>query len=250
MTRIRLTLAYDGAAYSGWQAQPNAPSIQQTIEAVLARVEGTPVALTAAGRTDAGVHALGQVAHFDTASGHDAAVWVRALNAQLPRDIAVLDAAPVADDFHARHASHHKHYRYRVLNRPVRCPFRRGVCWYVPVPLDVAAMQSAALCLLGEHDFTSFRASGCGASHPRRTITRLDVVRMDDEVVFDVEGPAFLKQMVRNLVGTLIEIGRGRRPPGWAAQVLAARDRTVAGETAPAWGLTLMSVGYPDKVEK
>lgn len=242
VTRILLTLAYDGAAYSGWQAQPDAPSIQRAIEGVLEKIEGAPVTLTAAGRTDAGVHALGQLAHFDTVRGHDADTWLRALNAQLPRDIAVLAAEAVADGFHARHSTGGKHYRYRILNRPVRCPFRRGVCWFVPVPLDVDAMRAGTAHLLGEHDFSSFRASGCGAAHPVRTITTLDITRADDEIRFDVHGPAFLKQMVRNIVGTLMEVGRGHRPPEWVGEVLAARDRTAAGETAPAWGLVLMSV--------
>ncbi|MDH4229337.1 MAG: tRNA pseudouridine(38-40) synthase TruA [Nitrospirota bacterium] len=242
--RIRLTLQYDGGAYAGWQEQPDAVSIQSTLQGILARMEKRPVALVAAGRTDAGVHALGQVAHFDTATGYPADTFLRALNAQLPPDIAVVAADDVAGDFHARHSAQGKHYRYRVLNRPAPCPFRRRYAWYVPRELDVEAMGEGAGRLLGEHDFSSFRASGCGAAHPRRTLTRLDVSRVDDEVVFDVEGPAFLKQMVRNLVGTLMVVGRGRHSPDWVGNVLAARDRTVAGETAPAWGLTLVRVFY------
>jgi tRNA pseudouridine38-40 synthase len=246
--RIRLTLQYDGARYRGWQVQPEGPgvrTIQGTLEAALAVLAGEPVRVHGAGRTDAGVHAEAQVAHFDTALEHADGVWVRALNAHLPRDVAVTDAREVADAFHARHTALAKHYRYRILNRPVRSPFRRGVCWFVPVALDVDAMARAAEGLLGTHDFTSFRASGCGARGPVRRIDRAAVARDGDEVVIDLLAGGFLKQMARNIAGSLVEVGRSRRPPGWIAEVLAARDRTRAGETAPAWGLTLVEVFYP-----
>jgi tRNA pseudouridine38-40 synthase len=245
--RIRLTLQYDGAAYAGWQVQPALATVQGTLEAALAALHGGPVRVTGAGRTDAGVHALGQVAHFDTELTHDDGVWVRALNAHLPRDIAVRDAREVPEGFHARHRAESKHYRYRVLNRAVRCPFRRGLTWFVPLPLDVEAMARAARRLEGTHDFTSFRAAGCGAKSPVRRLDRIGVARTreDDEVVFDLVGAGFLKQMARNIVGTLVEIGRGRRPVAWADEVLAARDRRAAGETAAPWGLTLVRVTYP-----
>jgi tRNA pseudouridine38-40 synthase len=243
--RIRLTLQYDGTAYAGWQVQPRLATIQGTLEAALARMAGEPVRVTGAGRTDAGVHALGQVAHFDTTLAHADGVWVRALNAQLPRDIAVLDAREVAEGFHARHGAAAKHYRYRVLNRPVRCPFRRAHTWFVPVALDVEAMASGAAALTGTHDFSSFRAAGCGAASPVRRLDRAEVGREGDEVVFDLVGSGFLKQMVRNIVGTLVAVGRGRHRPERVAAVLAARDRSAAGETAPAWGLTLVRVTYP-----
>jgi len=245
--RIRLTLQYDGAAYAGWQVQPNLPTVQGALEAALARIAGGPVRVTGAGRTDAGVHALGQVAHFDTELPHADGVWVRALNAHLPRDIVVREAREVPEGFHARYRAESKHYRYRVLNRQVRCPFRRGLTWFVPVPLDVEVMERAARRLVGTHDFTSFRASGCGAQSPVRRLDGIAVARAadDDEVVFDLMGGGFLKQMARNIVGTLVEVGRGRHPPAWAEEVLAARDRRVAGETAAPWGLTLVSVTYP-----
>lgn len=245
MRRIRLTLAYDGTAYAGWQVQPNVPTIQGTLGAVLCRIEGGPVRVTGAGRTDAGVHAHAQEAHFDTEKPHSDVTWVRALNAQLPRDIVVLAAREVEPEFHARHSAGAKHYRYRILNRPVPCPFRRAMAWYVPIPLDRDAMHEAARLLVGEHDFSGFRASGCAARSAVRRLDRLEVSRQGDEVVLDVVGSGFLKQMVRNIAGTLVEVGRGVRPPAWVGEVLRARDRTRAGETAPAWGLALVSVSYP-----
>jgi tRNA pseudouridine38-40 synthase len=243
--RIRLTLQYDGAAYRGWQVQPEGPTIQGVLEAAIAGIVGAPVRVHGAGRTDAGVHALAQVAHFDTDAAHADDVWVRALNAHLPRDVAVTAAREVSDTFHARHSARSKHYRYRILNRPVRCPFRRGVCWFTPVPLDAEAMDRAARHLLGTHDFTSLRASGCGARSPVRRVDTATVARDGDEVVVDLVAGGFLKQMARNAVGSLVQVGRGRRPPGWIAEVLEAKDRTQAGETAPAWGLTLVAVAYP-----
>lgn len=245
MTRIRLTLAYDGTDFAGWQVQPGAVSIQETLESALARIEEEPVRVTGAGRTDAGVHALAQVAHFDTGKDHPAETWVKALNANLPDDVVVRSARIVDKAFHARYSAGDKTYRYRILNRPVACPFRRRVVWHVPEPLDVAAMQKAATALVGEHDFTSFRAAGCGAKGPVRTIRCLSVETADDEVVFEVIGSGFLKQMVRNLVGTLVRVGRGKRPPAWPGEVLAAKDRTLAGETAPAKGLVMVRVTYP-----
>lgn len=245
MGRILLTLAYDGAAYAGWQSQPDAVTIQGTIEGVLAHMAGRQVALVGAGRTDSGVHALAQAAHFDAPADYPPDTWAKALNAQLPKDIAVLSSVAVADDFHARHASVGKHYRYRILNRPVRCPFRRGMTWFVPYGLDVEAMDRGANLLLGEHDFSSFRAAGCGARHAVRTVTAATVFRHGDEVHLEVHGNGFLKQMVRNLAGTLVEVGRGRQAPEWIGHLLEVRDRTRAGETAPAQGLTLVAVGYP-----
>jgi len=243
--RIRLTLQYDGARYRGWQVQPEGPTVQGSVEAALAVIAGGPVRIHGAGRTDAGVHAVAQVAHFDTDLSHADDVWVRALNAHLPRDVAVTHAREVADAFHARHTALTKHYRYRILNRPVRCPFRRGVCWFLPMPLDVDAMALGAEHLIGTHDFTSFRASGCGARGPVRRLDRAAVARDGDEVVIELVASGFLKQMARNVVGTLVEVGRGRRPPAWIGEVLEAKDRTQAGETAAAWGLILMEVAYP-----
>ncbi|MBI5135962.1 MAG: tRNA pseudouridine(38-40) synthase TruA [Nitrospirae bacterium] len=245
MGRVQLTIAYHGAAYCGWQVQPGLPTIQGTLQAALAAIEGAPVHLTASGRTDTGVHALAQSAHFDTTRPHSADTWRMALNAHLPPDIAVLAAHRVPDAFHARYSAIGKHYRYRVLSRNARCPFRRDRCWFVPRALDVDAMRRAAAHLLGRHDFTSLRAGDCAAASPVRTITRLDVRPEADEIVFDVEGEGFLKQMVRNITGTLVHVGQGRRPPEWIPQMLAGRHRAHAGETAPAWGLALVAVHYP-----
>jgi len=244
MPRIRLILQYHGARYHGWQVQPGQPTIQGTLQNALAKIAAAPVSLVASGRTDSGVHALAQVAHFDSDRVLPTETWPRALNANLPDDIVVLAADQVDDQFHARYLAVGKHYRYRILNRPIRCPFRRDRSWHIPQALNVAAMAEAANHLTGDHDYTSFRASGCGADTPNRTVHRIDVLRDGDEVVFEVTGRGFLKQMVRNLVGTVVEVGHGREQSGWAAQVLAARDRCAAGPTAPAHGLTLVSVDY------
>ncbi|MFQ5507815.1 MAG: tRNA pseudouridine(38-40) synthase TruA [Leptospirillia bacterium] len=245
MSRIRLTIQYDGAAYAGWQVQPDAVTVQGTLEQAAAAIEGEPVTVTGSGRTDAGVHALGQVAHFDTGKAHDSDTWLRALNANLPPDIAVFRAESVPDDFHARHSAIGKTYRYRILNRPTRCPFRRGHTWFYSTPLDVEAMAEAAALLVGEFDCSSFRASGCGARHPVRRIDAVRVWSENDEVVFEMDGKSFLKQMVRNIVGTLVKVGSGAREPEWVSEVIEARDRSAAGETAPAAGLTMVEVRYP-----
>jgi len=243
--RICLTLQYHGAAYNGWQVQPGKPTLQAALEKALSRIAGVPTAVVASGRTDAGVHALAQVVHFDTQRQLPAATWPKALNANLPDDMTVLAARQVGEGFHARYSAQGKHYRYRILNRPVRCPFRRDRSWHVPQALNVPAMVDAAHHLVGEHDYSSFRASGCGAKSPHRTVHRVDVRQEGDEVVFEVFGGGFLKQMVRNLVGTLVEVGQGRQSTDWTATVLAARDRCAAGPTAPARGLLLVSVDYP-----
>ncbi len=258
LQRIRLTLRYDGTAYHGWQEQPNAVSIQATIAQILSRIEGRPVPLHGAGRTDAGVHALAQTAHFDSRRQMPPATWLRALNAQLPDDIAVVGAEAVPADFHARFSAGEKHYRYRILNHSVRCPFRHRISWFHPARLDLAAMQQAATHLIGEHDFSSFRASGCGAKTAVRTITSITIRRAGggdtdgggevhaDELHIDVRGSGFLKQMVRNLVGSLVAVGRGQQSPDWLLWVRQQQDRTAAAETAPARGLTLVSITYPD----
>lgn len=247
MGRVQITLSYHGAAYCGWQVQTDLPTVQAAVQKAVAAIEGAPVHVTSSGRTDTGVHALGQVAHFDTSKPHAADTWRMALNAHLPPDIAVLAARLVPDDFHARRSAAGKLYRYRVLNRPARCPLRRDVCWFVPRPLDVDAMRSAASHLVGRHDFTSLRAGDCVAKSPVRTVTRVDVRHEGDEVVFEVEGEGFLKQMVRNIAGTLVHVGLGKHPPDWVRHVLACRDRAAAGETAPAWGLALVAVRYPPR---
>jgi len=246
MPRLKLTLEYDGTAYVGWQRQLNGLSVQEVVERALAGLLGTAVSTEAAGRTDAGVHALGQVVAFDAPRSLPLTAYLRGLSALLPGDISVVGAAEVAEDFDPRRDSLGKRYRYLISNRPVRSPLRRCTHWELFAPLDVAAMDEAARALLGTHDFSAFRAANCEAPTTLRTLRELTVVSSLDVIQFDVEGTAFLKHMVRNLVGTLVEVGRGRRPVPWVAGVLASRDRTQAGPTAPPHGLVLVDVRYPE----
>jgi tRNA pseudouridine38-40 synthase len=247
MPRLKLTLEYDGTPYVGWQVQPNGPSIQAELGKALAKLLGHTVDVASAGRTDAGVHAQGQVACFDTERTLPLKAYVMGLNGLLPEDIAVVRAEEVGADFDPRRWSHGKRYRYRVSNRPTRSPLRRHTHWEVFAPLDVEAMRRAAAHLLGRHDFSAFRASDCQAKHAVRELRRLEVEGASgDTVSLVVEGTAFLKHMVRNLAGTLVQVGNGRRPPGWVAEVLASRDRKKAGPTAPPQGLVLEEVFYGD----
>jgi tRNA pseudouridine38-40 synthase len=243
--RFKLTLEYDGTGYVGWQVQPNGPSIQGTLQDALARLLGERVAVEAAGRTDSGVHALGQVACFSTARALPLKAYWMGLNTHLPPDIAVVAAQEVPLDFDPRRWSRGKRYRYRVSNRRSRSPLRRHTHWELFMPLDVEAMREGAQRLLGRHDFSAFRASDCEAAHAVREVRALDIEgATGDEISFTVDGTAFLKHMVRNLVGTLVEVGRGKRPPAWVGEVLAGRDRTRAGVTAPPHGLALLEVFY------
>jgi tRNA pseudouridine38-40 synthase len=245
MPRLKLTLEYDGTRYVGWQIQPNGPSLQARVQQALEELLGEPVPVEAAGRTDAGVHATGQVVCFDTPRALPLKAYWMGLNRFLPEDIAVVRAEEVPPEFDPRRWSHGKRYRYRVSNRPSRSPLRRLTHWEVFSPLRVEAMQRAATHLVGRHDFSAFRASDCQAAHAVREVRRLEVRgSTGDELSFVVEGTAFLKHMVRNLVGTLVEVGKGRRPEEWVAEVLASRSRTRAGPTAPAHGLILEEVFY------
>ncbi|MBZ4418943.1 tRNA pseudouridine(38-40) synthase TruA [Myxococcus sp. RHSTA-1-4] len=245
MPRLKLTLEYEGTRYVGWQVQPNGPSIQAALEDGLARLLGERVSVASAGRTDAGVHATGQVACFDTSRVLPMKAYLMGLNGMLPEDLAVVDAVEVSADFDPRRWSRGKRYRYRLSNRRTRSPLRRTTHWEVFAPLDVDAMRRAAAHLLGRHDYSAFRASDCQAKHAVREVRRLAVEgEAGDAVSFVVEGTAFLKHMVRNLVGTLVEVGKGRRPEAWVAEVLASRDRKRAGPTAPPQGLVLEEVFY------
>ena len=241
---IRLTLEYDGTDFAGWQRQPApARSVQALIEDALAEMTGARTILRGAGRTDAGVHARAQVAVFETESAIPAPAFMRGLNAMLPRDIGVLDASEVAPDFEPRRAARGKHYAYRLWNRPARSPLHARWSWHILHPLDVAAMTEAAGALLGEHDFTSFRAAGCDAKHPVRVMRRAELVREEpDLIAIHLEATAFLRGMARIVAGTLVEVGLGRRPAAEVADGLGARDRSRAGRTAPAHGLTLERV--------
>jgi len=244
MPRVRLTLEYDGTEFVGWQRQPNGRSVQEVLEKALAELLGTAVPTAAAGRTDAGVHALGQVVAFDAPRALPSKAYVRGLSSLLPGDVAVVEAGEVAPDFDPRRWATGKRYRYLISRRPMRAPLLRRTHWEVFSALDVESMQAGAASLVGTHDFSSFRAADCEAPHPRRTVRELEVQTVGAILRIEMEGTAFLKHMVRNIVGSLVEVGRGRRVPGWIAEVLAARDRTLAGPTAPAHGLTLVEVTY------
>jgi tRNA pseudouridine38-40 synthase len=247
MPRLKLTLEYDGTRFVGWQVQPNGPSVQAALEDGLARLLGEPVSVFCAGRTDSGVHAAGQVACFDTPRVLPMKAYIRGLNGLLPDDLAVVSAMEVPEGFDPRRWSRGKRYRYRLSNRPTRSPLRRLTHWEVFAPLDVDAMRRAAVHLLGRHDFSAFRAADCQAKHAVREVRSLTVEgQSGDEVSFVVEGTAFLKHMVRNLVGTLVEVGKGRRPEAWVAEVLASRNRKRAGPTAPPQGLVMEEVFYGD----
>ncbi|HEX7045312.1 MAG TPA: tRNA pseudouridine(38-40) synthase TruA [Burkholderiales bacterium] len=244
--RIAALIEYDGSCFSGWQSQSHARTVQHCVEQALARVADEPVRVTAAGRTDAGVHALAQVIHFDTRAVRTPYSWVRGANSHLPPEIALLWAGEVPKTFHARFAATARHYRYLVLNRSVRPTYLARRVTHEYRPLDVARMRAAARYLLGTHDFTSFRSIQCEARSPVRELRVLDVERRGDLVQLHACANGFLHHMVRNLAGVLLAIGAGERPPEWAREVLEARDRTKGGVTAPADGLYLTAVEYPE----
>ncbi|MGD8310720.1 MAG: tRNA pseudouridine(38-40) synthase TruA [Chromatiales bacterium] len=244
--RFALGVEYDGARFHGWQMQEDVPTVQACVEDALSRVADHPVAVQCAGRTDAGVHATGQVVHFDTSAVRDARAWVLGGNVNLPDDVSISWARPVPERFHARYSAIARSYRYVILNRTARSALlgRRAV--WVHRPLDADRMHDAAQALVGEHDFSSYRALGCQAKSPLRTVTRLEVRRGGELVIMDISANAFLHHMVRNIAGVLIAIGRGDRRAGWAQDVLERRDRTRGGVTAPAAGLYLVQVDYPE----
>jgi tRNA pseudouridine38-40 synthase len=243
--RLALGIEYDGTGYSGWQRLSHRPSVQAAVEAALSFVADHPLEVTCAGRTDAGVHAECQVVHFYTAAERSLRGWVMGANSRLPPDIAVLWAHRVADEFHARFGARARRYRYTILNRPVRAALMaRHVTWE-RVPLDAARMHAAAQALLGENDFSAFRAVQCQASTPMRNVHEVTVARHGDGVVIEIQANAFLHHMVRNIVGSLLPVGRGERPVEWPGELLVGRDRGRAGPTAPATGLTLLAPRYP-----
>ena len=246
MRRIRLTVSYDGTAYHGFQVQPNGVTVQSTMEAALLRLLGEPVRLRAAGRTDAGVHAREQVVDFADSGTRAPETIVRGGNALLPPDIRILGASEAAPSFDARRHAKEKAYRYFLYVDPVASPFLARYSWHVERALDFDAMRAALAHLVGEHDFTSFRGQGCTAKTAVRTIFRAELAPAGIPSLHAVEiaGSGFLKHMVRNIVGTLADVGRGRRPPERMAEVLSLRDRTQAGVTAPPHGLFLWSVRY------
>ncbi|SDV47672.1 tRNA pseudouridine(38-40) synthase TruA [Chitinasiproducens palmae] len=247
LRRIALGVQYDGAAFRGWQAQPGGGTVQDALEAALARFAAMPIRTVVAGRTDTGVHALGQVVHFETPLSRADFSWVRGLNTYLPRAIAVQWAAEVPADFHARFSACARTYDYVLQVSPVRPALLAGRVGWVHTPLSVAAMREAAVHLLGTQDFSSFRSSECQAKSPVKTMYRIDIVAHGEFVRFRFCASAFLHHMVRNLVGCLVAVGRGRAEPAWLAQVVAARDRGVAAPTFMPDGLYLSEVGYPSR---
>jgi tRNA pseudouridine38-40 synthase len=247
VTRYRITLEYDGGGFVGWQRQENGPSIQAALEDAIAGFSGERVTVHGAGRTDAGVHALGQVAHFDVEKETDAQTVREALNAHLrPAPIAVLAAAAADPDFHARFDATERRYLYRILNRRAPPTLDRGRAWHVAVPLDAEAMHDAAQALVGKHDFSSFRAAECQAKSPVKTLDEIAVARAGDEVRLTARARSFLHHQVRNFTGTLKLVGEGKWSRADVEAALAARDRSAAGPTAPAEGLYLVSVRYPE----
>jgi tRNA pseudouridine38-40 synthase len=247
MRTLKLTLQYDGTHYVGWQRQAEGTSIQGLLEAALQPLAGAPVTLHGAGRTDAGVHALGQVASVTMATTLDRGTLVRALNAVLPPDVRVTAVEDAPAEFHARFSATGKVYEYRIVNAPIVSPFIQRYAWHVIPPLDVGAMRQASAALIGRHDFASFQAAGSSTHTSVRALRRLEWVAgsgPDTPTVMRVEGDGFLRHMVRTIAGTLVEVGLGRRPPDATASILAARDRTLAGPTAPAHGLFLVRVLY------
>lgn len=244
MSTIKLILEYDGTGYAGWQRQPNQPTIQGAVEAAIVRVTQTHVPAIGAGRTDAGVHALGQVASFRIDRHMTPREWTRALNAHLPDTIVVRSAALMPDTFHARHSARGKLYEYRILNRPERPAVERAYCWHIHQPLDDAAMNEAANILIGSHDFSSFQTQPTENDDPICHLQQLVVSREGDRLRLEAYADRFLKQMVRSIVGTLVEVGLGKRPADSFTTILNARDRSAAGKTAPPQGLFLLRVDY------
>ncbi len=242
--RIRLNLEYLGTRYAGWQWQDNALSIQQVVEEALQKITSLKSRVTASGRTDAGVHAMSQPAHADVETRMNDGEIVKAMNSLLPDDVVVKGVATVAGDWSARFNAKEKTYRYTILNRERPSVFDHGRVWHIKKTLDIDAMREAAPALVGEHDFTSFRASGCAAKSPVRRLTTLDIKRDDDTIKLTFTANGFLKQMVRNIAGTLVEVGKGKIAPGDVSTILAKRDRTKAGPCAPPQGLCLVDVVY------
>ncbi len=247
--RYALCVEYDGTSYCGWQKLSHAPSVQQQVEKALSKIANHPVEVICAGRTDSGVHGVGQIIHFDSDAVRDDKAWLLGGNTNLPFNIGFQWIKAVPDDFHARFSALDRRYRYIILNKKIRPSLlHQRVAWFRPL-LDENKMQQAATYLIGELDFSSFRASGCQAKHARREIKEITVSRAGDYIYIDICANAFLYHMVRNIVGSLFDVGMGLRSPEWFAELLELKDRTQAGVTAPACGLYFVSVGYPEKYQ-
>lgn len=241
---IRIVIEYDGSGYRGWQVQPNEPTVQEALESAVERITGERSRVSGAGRTDAGVHALGQVAHFFTSSQLPAPKITAALNGVLPPDIVVLRAEEAGQSFHARFSARRKRYRYTILNRDAPSALERSTALFVPVPLDLEAMREAGRFLKATRDFSSFACNAGRDDDPVRTVTGLSVERKGEFVVIEVEAVSFLYKMVRSIAGTLLDVGKGKTAPRDIGDILDARDRSRAGATAPAHGLCLVEVVY------
>ncbi|WP_437887127.1 tRNA pseudouridine(38-40) synthase TruA [Phytobacter sp. V91] len=249
LIKIALGIEYDGSKYYGWQRQHEVRSVQEKLEKALSQVADEPINVHCAGRTDAGVHATGQVVHFETTAVRKDAAWTLGVNANLPGDIAVRWVKHVPDDFHARFSATARRYRYVIYNHRLRpAVLGQGVTHHY-LPLDADRMQRAAQCLLGENDFTSFRAVQCQSRTPWRFMMHIQVQRYGAYVVVDIKANAFVHHMVRNIVGSLLEVGAGNQPESWIAELLAAKDRTLAAATAKAEGLYLVAVDYPPRFD-
>ena len=243
-SRLALGLSYRGGSYHGWQSQPDGHTVQDHLEAALSAFADRPVTTVCAGRTDAGVHGVNQVVHVDAPVQREPFSWVRGCNRFLPRDIAVQWCRPVSAAFHARNSAQGRRYRFVVLESPVRPALEQGLCGWVFRPLDADAMRTAAAHLIGEHDFTSFRAAECQARSPVKTLRSIEIRQRGAYWAFDFDGSAFLHHMVRNILGCLVAVGSGRQPAGWMADVLAARSREAAAPTFPPDGLYFLGPYY------
>ena len=246
MTRYALGISYCGSDWHGWQSQPGRQTVQDQLEAALSAFAAAPIRVVCAGRTDAGVHAVGQVVHFESAAERVLQGWVRGVNALLPRSIAVTWALVVDEEFHARFSARQRRYDYLLYNHAVRSPHWHHRAGWTHAPLDLALMQQAAACLIGTHDFSAFRSAECQAKSPVRHMVSLDIVQQGPMFVFTLRANAFLHHMVRNLIGSLVAVGNGKQSVAWLDAVLAARDRSRAAPTFMADGLYLTAVQYPD----
>ncbi len=247
MMRIALGVEYDGSPFSGWQSQLDGHSVQDTLQAALSGIAGEPVSIIAAGRTDTGVHALEQVVHFDTHAKRPLSAWVRGANALLPDSVSVLWAHEVPEEFHARFSAQARSYRYVLINRPSRTGVHHGKAGWFHAPLNVEAMREAAQYLLGKHDFSAFRSSECQAKTPVKNLAQLDIQKNGDTIIFDINADAFLHHMVRNIIGCLVYVGKGKHPPLWVKEVLESRNRSRAAPTFAPDGLYLRRIVYDAK---
>lgn len=244
--RVVLGLEYRGVGFCGWQSQPQGCGVQDVLEAAIATIAGETIRVTTAGRTDTGVHAAFQVVHFDTGVQRPVSAWVRGVNSHLPAGVAVLWAREVSADFHARFAAMQRGYRYVLLNHPVRPALSHGLIGWYHQPLDVGAMNAAAALLIGKHDFTAFRAAECQAKSPIKDLQQLHIARQGDYLMCDFRADGFLHHMVRNLMGSLIQVGAGAHPPAWTREILESRQRALAAPTFDAAGLYLTHIRYPE----